>query len=265
MLVGRFKLTSVASVYLVSCTASAMDCNKASTLREKLVCREIVLKRADDRLNWIYSMLEQALPTTSTDKTLSDLKNEQKKWIREADAKLCNNPAACETAYEKRIGSLIEVGKKNTTAFFVDQSTDWNKDGNPDLTIATSRGAKGLDYTVFVFDKTSSKYIPTGISGEANILFARSTPGIVFSHAAGGRAGMYYIDRYFKWDGTRFLLVYEEVSDGISGSFTVKIRQFQDGKLVNIPSKSLVENTMERWIEAKESRFLDWAKTWNKQ
>ncbi len=60
-------------------TASAIDCEKAAAVAEKLICSDAQLRKADDRLNEVFAAAMKAAP----DREAKDaILSSQRRWIK---------------------------------------------------------------------------------------------------------------------------------------------------------------------------------------
>ena len=78
--------------------AASIDCGKASTKVEKLVCADAELSKLDEELNTAYKIVLQ------DEKQADSIRQSQKHWMKERNA--CADPACVKRAYETRLSSL---------------------------------------------------------------------------------------------------------------------------------------------------------------
>ena len=94
----------IATVLLVPslCLAASFDCNRATTLVEKLICADQGLSQFDESL---YKSYQEALRSV---RDPAGLKREQAKWLREV-RNLCTDSVCLEKEYRSRLAVLEKL------------------------------------------------------------------------------------------------------------------------------------------------------------
>jgi uncharacterized protein YecT (DUF1311 family) len=79
--------------------AASFDCNRATTLVEKLICADEALSQLDETLSWTYRKVLRSAPDPER------IKREQTKWLRVVRDK-CKDSACLEKEYRNRLAVL---------------------------------------------------------------------------------------------------------------------------------------------------------------
>jgi uncharacterized protein len=80
--------------------SASFDCKKASTAVEKLICKDNTISYYDDLLGQTY----KSRVVTSFSKALSELKSEQRQWLKKRNS--CTSTDCILSEYKKRITEL---------------------------------------------------------------------------------------------------------------------------------------------------------------
>jgi uncharacterized protein len=101
---GRSILGLIATILLLSgiCSAASFDCDRATTLVEKLICSEPGLSQLDEKLSKTYEEVLRATPDRA------GLKREQNNWLREV-RNLCRHSVCLEEEYRNRLAALEKL------------------------------------------------------------------------------------------------------------------------------------------------------------
>ena len=101
---------------------ASFDCSKAQTNTEKAICSDAYLSALDSVLGATYNELINKIYSedkSTQDSILDEIKNDQRKWIKQ-DRKACKSKTVClRELYQRRIDYLkkdkekIVVVKKN--------------------------------------------------------------------------------------------------------------------------------------------------------
>ena len=99
--ISRFFFIQFGCLFLSSvCYSASFDCSKAATQVERLVCADPVLSELDTRLGLVFRQVR----SNTQDK--EGLKRAQFAWL--GQLKDCPDALCLRTAYEKRIGELVQ-------------------------------------------------------------------------------------------------------------------------------------------------------------
>ena len=96
------------------CLAASFDCNRATTVAEKLICAECGLSQLDENM---YRTYRDAFRSV---RDPDGLKQEQTKWMREARDR-CKDGGCMEKAYRDRLSAL----ERFLPVTRADQESDW--------------------------------------------------------------------------------------------------------------------------------------------
>lgn len=106
--------------------AASIDCKKASSYVESLICTDAALLKLDERLNIIY---RKNIKSKTHD---NNLKDEQLRWLEQRNT--CHDSVCVKKAYEERIKTLendesiiAQAGKDLENEIFV--ITSYSRDG----------------------------------------------------------------------------------------------------------------------------------------
>jgi uncharacterized protein len=100
-----FLLVAACSVTMSSVNSASVDCAKAKTKIDKLICSDAKLSEADEKLTALYKEVLGKSPVPE------DTKQRQLEWIK-GSRNTCKNAQCLEQAYTSRISDLREQLEK---------------------------------------------------------------------------------------------------------------------------------------------------------
>lgn len=137
----------LAAGWPVAATAASFDCAKASTPREKTICGDAALSRADDELAAAY----KGALAGAEGNGAAYLRAEQRRWLRE-QARNCRTDAAClRRDYELRIAYMRNPALRHSGRYVLGRcpGNGWyldatpNREGKLDLLLYACPDPKG--------------------------------------------------------------------------------------------------------------------------
>lgn len=159
--------------------AASFDCNRATTLVEKLVCADPGLSQTDEKFSKTYNEILQSLRDSI------DLKQDQIKWLREVRNKCADIPCL-NKVYRDRLAVLEQVSSRTKALEIpaaatstgpaplrvIDKITNFSPTDYPiiardDRLIFSQFDHSGNDFDVVAFDMAdqTSAYIVRGLRG----------------------------------------------------------------------------------------------------
>ena len=117
-------------------SAAGFDCNRATTLVEKLICADQGLSQLDESLSKTYRRVRLSAPDPENSKL------EQAQWLREV-RDLCTDGKCLEREYRNRLAALEKLRSRGNTVLVVEHDEETMRHADYVIDLGPGAGVHG--------------------------------------------------------------------------------------------------------------------------